>query len=993
MAHRIEIGFKRQFSDPLGNRVRTQIWEDLNINLESVYIVQVYTIDYSLGYDQLELIVKSALLDPIVQEYAIDSPLFKDFDWLIEIGFKPYVTDNVGRTAKEAIEILLQKELPEEKRVYTSKQYLLKGRLKRREVEKIAYDLLANLLIHRCKILDYQTFVKQKGTMIEVPKAEIDTPPLVQEISLEVSNDQLLEISRKRTLALNLEELLTIKSYYQEQEFRIKREKIGLSSKITDVELEALAQTWSEHCKHKIFKAEITYIDEESNHIQVIDGLFDTFIKGATEKIKKELDKEDFCVSVFTDNAGIIKFDQNYNLVFKVETHNTPSALDPYGGALTGIVGVNRDPLGTGMGARLIFNTNVFCLAPPTYNKPLPPKLLHPKRILEGVRLGVEHGGNKSGIPTINGSLVFDERYLGKPLVYCGTGGIIPRQICGLPSHQKKVSPGDLIVMVGGRIGKDGIHGATFSSEELSEHSPFSAVQIGDPIVQKRMSDFLLKARDEGLFSSITDNGAGGLSCSVGEMAQSSGGCELELESAPLKYTGLVPWEILLSEAQERMTLAVPPKNIERLLNLAKKMKVEASILGSFTNTGLFHVKYKGKTVACLDMEFLHHGLPKMKLEARWKPIVHKEPQLPLPQDLGKVLQDMLTRLNICSKEYWVRQYDHEVQGATVIKPLVGKANDGPSDAAVLKPLFDSYRGIVVSHGICPKYSDIDPYHMMACAIDEAVRNAVSVGANPNLLAGLDNFCWCDPIKSEKNPDGDLKLGWLVRACMALYDYCYAYRIPCISGKDSMKNDYRVGEIKISIPPTVLFSILGQIEDVRKAVTMDVKREGDLVYVIGVTKEELGGSEYFRMRGLIGNSVPRVPSQEAYRRYQLLHQAIMRGFISSAHDCSDGGIGVALAEAAFAGEKGIEVDLRSIPQKGIQREDFLLFSESQARFVVTIPPQSKPEFERLMAKDIISEIGRVIEKKELIFIGFDGKICLKKNIYNLKNAWKSTFGA
>ena len=370
----------------------------------------------------------------------------------------------------------------------------------------------------------------------------------------------------------------------------------------------AWRQTWSEHCKHKIFNSRIDYTDGR-NKLK-IDSLFKTYIKGSTEKIRKAKGKKDFCLSVFVDNAGIIKFNDDHNLVFKVETHNSPSALDPYGGALTGIVGVNRDPFGTGIGAKLIFNTDVFCFASPFHKKKLPPRILHPRRIYEGVREGVEHGGNKSGIPTVNGSIVFDERFLGKPLVYCGTAGIMPAKLKGKTTHEKEIKPGDVIIMTGGRIGKDGIHGATFSSEELHEGSPVTAVQIGDPITQKKMTDFLLIARDRGLYRAITDNGAGGLSSSVGEMATYSGGCEMDLTHAPLKYAGLQPWEILISEAQERMTLAVDPKKINAFMELARKMDVEATVLGKFTESGKFHVRYGGKTVAYLDMEFLHDGVP-----------------------------------------------------------------------------------------------------------------------------------------------------------------------------------------------------------------------------------------------------------------------------------------------------------------------------------------------------------------------------------------------
>ena len=837
MISRIEVGFKKGIRYALGEKIKRRIIDNLSLPVEKVSTIEVYTVAGDLTKDELKEAAAGPLSDPVIQNFSINKPLAADFDWLIEVGFRPGVTDNIGKTAREAIELLLGSDIgPRKIGVYTSRQYLIGGKITKVAAGKIASGLLANDLIERHQIVSKNYFDFACGIPAYVPQVSGKADPLVEEINLTaVGTDELLRISKERILALNLEEMKAIRNYYQNKNTLATRKIMGLGETITDVELECLAQTWSEHCKHKIFNSLINYT-EGRGKIK-IDSLFKTYIKGSTAKIRKAKGRKDFCLSVFVDNAGIIKFNDDYNLVFKVETHNSPSALDPYGGALTGIVGVNRDPFGTGLGAKLIFNTDVFCFASPFYSRKLPPRILHPRRIYEGVREGVEHGGNKSGIPTVNGSIVFDERFLGKPLVYCGTAGIMPARLKGKPTHTKEIKPNDLIVMTGGRIGKDGIHGATFSSEELHEGSPVTAVQIGDPITQKKMTDFLLIARDRGLYRAITDNGAGGLSSSVGEMATYSGGCEIDLVHAPLKYAGLQPWEILVSEAQERMTLAVAPRNVKQFLELAKKMDVEATVLGKFTASGKFHVLYGGKTVAYLDMEFLHDGVPQMKLVAKWKPPKNKEPRFASPSNLGKAILGMLSRLNICSKESVVRQYDHEVQGGSVIKPLVGAENDGPSDAAIIRPLLDSMEGVVVAHGICPRYSDIDTYHMTACAIDEAIRNAVAVGADLDNLAGLDNFCWCDPVKSAKTPDGEYKLAQLVRSNMAIYDYTTAFGVPCISGKDSMKNDYQIGKTKISIPPTILYSVIGKIKDVRKAVTMDAKRPQDLVYIIGETKE------------------------------------------------------------------------------------------------------------------------------------------------------------
>lgn len=987
MIHRIEIGFQEGVQDAQGEKIRERIREHLGFAVSRVERIDVYTLDGDVSEPEAQEAARELFSDSITQCFALNQPLARDFDWLVEIGFLPGVTDNVGRTARETLETYLDRPLGSGATIYTSRQYLLTGELSKEQTEQIATGLLANTLVQRYEIRSRAQWTAGDIIRPSVPKVTQHSEMRVEEIDLEITDQALVELSQDKVLVLSLEEMKIIQEHLRDPKVLEARAHVGLNSRITDVELESLAQTWSEHCKHKIFNATIHYTDEQGK-VHVIDSLFNTYVKGATQQVRKALGKRDWCLSVFKDNAGVIRFNEDWNLVFKVETHNTPSALEPYGGALTGIVGVNRDPFGTGKGAKLIFNVDIFCFAPPDYDKELPPRLLHPRRIFEGVREGVEHGGNKSGIPTVNGSIVFDDRYAGKPLVYCGTGGIMPREILRQPSHVKAARPGDLIVMTGGRIGKDGIHGATFSSEELHEGSPVTAVQIGDPITQKKMTDFLLLARDQGLFNAITDNGAGGLSSSVGEMARDCGGCELHLDRAPLKYEGLAPWEILISEAQERMTLAVPPDMVGRFLEVASRMGVEATVLGKFTDNGYFHVLYTNQTLAYLEMSFLHEGLPSMILEARWTPPRHSEPDFPCPADLTQMLHVLLGRLNICSKESVVRQYDHEVQGGCVVKPMVGFKGDGPGDAAVLRPLLDSYEGVVVAHGICPRYSDVDAYAMMAAAIDEALRNYLCVGGCLDRLGGLDNFCWPDPVQSEKTPDGHYKLAQLVRANQALYDVTTAYGIPLISGKDSMKNDYKIGETKISIPPTVLFSLMGRIPDLRMAVTMDVKSPGDVVYILGMTRAEMGGSEYYAHHGFIGNEAPRVHVAFFLKSYKALDEAMRRGLIASCHDCSDGGLGVALAEKAFSGGLGIEVALKRVPRQNLNRDDWVLFSESQGRFIITVHPEHQQAFENQMAGCSLGEFGRVTAEPLLRIRGLDGRKIIHAPIDSLRDAWK-----
>jgi phosphoribosylformylglycinamidine synthase len=992
MPTRIEIALKEGIRDPRGERIKREIEHFLHLSVESVRSIDVFTVDAELTDAELLQAASGPFCDKVIQIWSINAPTASKFDFIVEVGFRPGVTDNVGRTAREAIEYITGRPFQAGEGVYTSAQYLFTGKPGRPEVERIATELLCNTLIQRHTILDAAAFAAQGGMPVYIPKVQAEASIEIKEIDLNVPDEELIRISKERVLALTLEEMKIIQAYFLDPQALAERRREGLGDRPTDVELEALAQTWSEHCKHKIFAATVQYEDEKGNR-QEIKSLFKSFIQRTTRDVRERLGAGDFCLSVFKDNAGVIRFNDKHSLVFKVETHNSPSALDPYGGALTGIVGVNRDPFGTGMGSRLIFNTDVFCFADPFYDKPLPSQLLHPRRIYEGVVEGVEHGGNKSGIPTVNGSIVFDPRFAGKPLVFCGTAGLMPAELGGKPSHEKSIKPGDLIVMTGGRIGKDGIHGATFSSEELSGDSPVTAVQIGDPITQKRMFDFLIRARDKGLYRFITDNGAGGLSSSIGEMSSECGGCRMDISKAPLKYPGLNPWEILVSEAQERMSLAVPPENIDEFMAMSKRFNVEATVLGEFTGSGYFHILYGDRTVVYLPVEFMHEGLPPMRLTAKWE--VRKQAELTIEEkdDYTEDLVQLLGALNICSKESVVRRYDHEVQGGSVIKPFTGVVNDGPSDAAVVRPILDSFEGVVVAHGICPRYSDIDTYHMAANAIDEGLRNYVAVGGALDLVAGLDNFCWCDPVLSEKTPDGSYKMAQLVRANQALYDVCMAYSLPLISGKDSMKNDFYDGTVKISIPPTLLFSVIGRMEDIRKAVTMDVKRPGDIVYLLGKTGDELGGSEFLNLRGFVGNKVPVVDTAGAYRRYQAYHRVVLAGLAASCHDLSDGGLAVAAAESAFAGGYGMSLDLCRVPWKGNESEKSdtaLLFSESASRHLVTVRPEQQSDFEAIMSGNCFASIGVVMAEPVLDVKGLNGRTVVRAGLAELKEAWQKT---
>ena len=991
MAHRLEVALKEGIEDPIGNRLLKE-FKSHGYKANSIRTIEAYLVDSPkvTGADHLKELGEKLFVDPVLNDFSIDSPLGKEigFDWYVEVGFKAGVTDNAARVARENLSLLTKEELTEKDPLASARAFLIKGDLTREEVTKAASELMVNHLIQTEILVGADEWEAHLDELYKIPHT-------AENIEVKVENpdcsslEQLMILNKERLLALSEEEGQVIVDYFSQPEVQKARLASGMSAGPTDVELELLAQTWSEHCKHKIFNAHIEYTDENGK-VTEIKSLYKSYIQACTKEIRAGLGKDDWCLSVFKDNAGIIKFDEDYSLAFKVETHNSPSALDPYGGALTGIVGVNRDAFGTGMGAQLIANTDVFCFGPPDYDKPLPKKLMHPSRIFEGVRLGVEHGGNHSGVPTVNGAIVFDDCFVGKPLVFCGTLSIMPAKHVGQPSEDKKALPGDHILMTGGRIGKDGIHGATFSSLALDEDSPVSAVQIGDPITQRKMFDFLWVAKEENLYSCITDNGAGGLSSSVGEMSEDSGGCKLHLDRAPLKYQGLQPWEILVSEAQERMTLSVPPAKVERFLALAKAMHVEASDLGTFTDSGDLECFYEGKLVCKMSMDFVHDGLPPMKLKAKWDAPNMTAEILP-KVDASEALKKVLARPNVASKEKVIRQYDHEVGGASVIKPLVGVNNDGPGNAGVLRPILASTEGIIVSNGLAPKYSPFDAYHMAACSVDEAVRNIVATGGSLERVAGLDNFCWPDPVESETTPDGQYKLAQLVRSCQALYDYCKGFGVPLISGKDSMKNDANLDGQKISIKPTLLFSAVGKIKDITKSVTSDVKNSGQMVYILGDTKNELAGSEFATEYGLAGGLVPQVDLETAKKRYETLSGLTAKGVISAAHDCSDGGLAVTLAEMAFGGGFGIEVDISVLAKMSEITPMELLFSESASRLVVIVDKENRGQLESAFTDQAIHFLGYSNCQPELVVHNGEETL-LEASLADLKTAWQSTLG-
>ena len=951
MITRIELTNKPEFIDTEATAVLSGA-RDLGIQtVESTYFYRVYYLAGDLDDESKKLITEKLLADTVTQEYAIDRRMHRaegDNVWSVEITFNRGVTDMVAETTLKGIADLGIKGVSEAK---TARRYEIVGKLSADEKNLIIEKLLMN------KVIEH---VLEPGGTIFFPKVHYNFE-LVHVPILNADDAELERISKERDLFLNLEEMRTIQNHFK----KLNREP-------TDVELEMLAQTWSEHCSHKTLTGLIEY------NGQIIDNLLKSTIFAVTQELAKP-----WCVSVFKDNAGIIEFDDEYNVCFKVETHNHPSAMEPYGGANTGIGGVIRDPMGTGLGAKPIMNTDVFCFGPVDMSHDdLPRGVLHPKRVMQGVVAGVRDYGNRMGIPTINGSIFFDERYLGNPLVYCGNVGIIPRDKC-----EKTVVPGDYIVVVGGRTGRDGIHGATASSGELhteSEDTWSGAVQIGNPIVEKKVVDTLMQARDRSLYRAITDCGAGGLSSAVGELARTTG-AEVDLEKVPLKYDGLTYMEIWISEAQERMVIFVPPEKVDEALSLFASEDVEATVIGRTTNDKKIKLRYNGTLVGELDMDFLHDGMPRIVRKATWEKPTIVEKHADSPADLTPFLHKLLAAPNVCSKEWVIRQYDHEVQGGSVLKPLVGRDNDGPGDASITRPRLDSHRAVILANGLNPKYGTIDPYWMAASAIDEALRNIIAVGGRLERTALLDNFCWGNTDK----PD---RLGSLLRAAQACYDMARVFETPFISGKDSLNNEFQTesGE-SIAIPPTLLISAISIMDDARKAVSMDLKEAGNLVYVVGLTGNEMGGSHYYEIRELADAHVPRVDAALAKKIFTALSRATADGLVRACHDCSEGGIAVAIAEMAFAGGMGASIRLKDIPREAdVEQNDILLFSESNSRFLVEVNPEKRKEFEEKLSGLPFAVIGKVNDSGQLVVYGLDDRVVIQEKTDKLKESWQTT---
>ena len=992
-AWRVEVFRRPRFDDPDAGEALASLVECGAPDGLGLRVGRGYLLSPALAREAVDRIVGALLADPVIDEARITEPAEapeRRTALAVSVARKPGVMDPVATTLASA---LVTSGIVSEAdaaggaaQVGTFHVFELEGDIDAARLATLARRALANEVIEDI-VLGGSSVAGGDGLAYGPPagdhkRGRVEVPLLGK------SDGELSTISEEGALSLNLTEMRAVQGHFQDA-----------GREPTLAELETIAQTWSEHCQHKTFRGliEIEGIDHpraqaaRDQNGPLLDNLLKSTIAAATH----ELDK-DWCISVFHDNAGIIEFepdvDDGWDVAFKVETHNHPSAIDPYGGAGTGIGGVIRDILGVGLGARPIANTDAFFVGPPDLAEGDVPKgSMHPRRILRGVVAGVRDYGNRMGIPTLAGGVWFHEGYVANPLVYAGTVGLIPRRFA-----DKTVEPGDVIVVAGGRTGRDGIHGATFSSVELHEDSETvsaSAVQIGDPITEKRVLDGLLAARDRGLYRAVTDCGAGGLSSAVGEMGEKCG-AEVDLERVPLKYPGLAPDEIWISEAQERMVFAVPPEKLEECLAVLASEKVEATAIGTFTDTGKLTLRHEGELLGELTMSFLHDGTPRPKRVAAWRADERPDPGCPppaAPDDSAgwkAAALGLLGRPTIASKEWIVRQYDHEVQGMSVVKPLAGEHGDAPSDGVVLQPLVESRKGLAIGVGANPRQGQLDPYRMALASIDEAMRNVVAAGGTPQRTALLDNFSWgnCD------KPD---RLGALVLASYACYDAAMAFGAPFISGKDSLNNEYRVGDETLSIPPTLYVSALSILPNVARAATMDLKQNANLLLLVGETRAELGGSEYFAQQGLEGGQVPAPDLQKAPRLYEKLHASIARGHVRSCHDLSEGGLLVAAAEMCLGGRLGADINLSVIDHTdlpdNVDTDAALLFSETCSRFLIEVEPGNKFNVQTALMGHSCIPIGRVQSSPRLKVTSSAGTPLFEARLEELRDAFCGSF--
>ena len=1007
--HRIEVRPRRGHHDPRGQSVQKAI-ESLGLARQPKRVehAAVYLIEGGLTSSEMDRVANELLADCVTQSAEIHAsnrasrPSVAPGAAVVEVHPLPGVTDPAAESVQAAILALTGREV----KVRTGDRYDLHG-VDKVVAKTVGERLLANHVIHAIHTEPYfpQSFPAGKPYQLAVRSVNIT----------KLNDAELEKLSREGHLFLSLDEMKALQAEYR----RLGREP-------REIELETLAQTWSEHCVHKTLKSTVRYREMSAdpafegqwslaadatgrpNHEVSADGtvLVRNLLKSTVAASTHELIAGgiDWCLSVFVDNSGVVAFDDEHAVCFKCETHNRPSAIEPYGGAATGIGGCIRDIIGTGLGAKPIAATDVFCVAYPDVAE-VPQGCLEPKRILGQVVAGVRDYGNRMGIPTLNGTVYFDDNYVGNPLVYCGCIGLMPRSCV-----KGATRAGDAIIAVGGRTGRDGIHGATFSSAELTDKhaDEFShAVQIGNAITEKKVLDAILAMRDRAggpLFSGLTDCGAGGFSSAIGEMAGEIG-ATVHLDRAPTKYDGLSPTEVWISEAQERLVLAVPSERIEELALICADHGVEWCNLGTFGNANAagghdIELLWHGTEVGRLSCEFLHGAIPMPVREAVWDASWAAQQRAPqksssrapqfardlaqTPAEALRVLEALLAHPNIASKAWIIRQYDHEVQGSSVLKPLVGQpvgqSGGGPGDAAVIRPKKGSDRALAIGNGLATGLAS-DPYAMAIAAIDECVRNLVCVGADPTRIAILDNFCW----PSCKDPRN---MGALVRACEGCYDAAKAFRAPFISGKDSLNNQFVTEDGRtIQIPPTLLISGFAPVEKDTLAVSMDAKRAGSRLVAVGRTSARLGGSHFALVSGGTAARIPAPSLVDGPRHAAAVARAIRAGVVRSAHDCSEGGLLVAAAEMAFSGGLGLALDLDALPLDGEVSMLARCFAEDASRYLLEVEESDLAALSKALGDVPHAVIGAFNATGELSLAGASAKVAA------LGNAWSAGLGA
>ncbi|MBU1000033.1 phosphoribosylformylglycinamidine synthase subunit PurL [Patescibacteria group bacterium] len=922
--------------DLKGESILNDIYKRLSIKIvKKVSTVRVYRLE-GISEKDADKLAKKLLSESFNQKYAVNKPIVAVEAKTIEIAYQPGVMNpEVDSIMKAASDLRVKLKACD-----CSFEYVFYGKLTKEDALQIVEKLrLYNPLIEHIVRQEPQTLIL---------KGQTGKTKIIPIINL--NKHQLMDLSKYK-LFLSLEEMQAIQKYFR----KIKRNP-------TDLELETLAQTWSEHSGHKTFRANL-----------IVDGKKK---EPLIERIKKEALKHNKnIVSAFEDNSGVMDFYEDFGICGKVETHNSPSAIEPYGGAMTGSGGVFRDIAATGKGAKNIASTDIFCFAPIDLPvSELPDGCLPPEYLLKRVVAGVRDYGNRMGIPTNNGSVHFQNDFRARPSVIVGAYGIIPKKY----AIKDKPKKGDLIVCVGGKTGRDGIHGATFSSGEMTAdthtmHS--SAVQIGNAIEEKRMFDALLEARDQDLIKLVQDCGGGGFSSAIGEIGESLG-VRVDIKNVPLKYQGLSPWEIWISESQERMIVVLQKKNLLKFKSVCKRNNVEFAVLGEFDGSKKLNVYFGKELVGNLDMKFLHHGLPKKVLQAKRKSKVQslesrvqslkfKAQKVPKNQkEWVKVLKKVLSQGNVCSKEPIVRLYDHSVQGTCDLQPFSGVNLDGPNDSPVLRPILSKKYGVVISHGINPALNKIDPYWGSIWAATEALSNFVAVGGDYQNASLINNYIW--PFPDEES------LWSLDRSVDAVVDFMRTFKIPVISGKDSLSSTYRGkdGTI-IKIPPTLCISVLGKIPDTAKTVTADFKKIKSVIVLVGKIDNDLGGSVYYQVNNVETDSIPRVDLKLLPKVLTLVSSAIKAEKVSSVHDVSEGGVIGAIFEMCVGGDMGAVID--NCP-------DYLLFNETAGCFIVEV--ENEKTAKKLFKSIPYKILGKTTAKQEI-----EVKDLFKVSVDDLKKVW------